>query len=131
METERTILLSPEDRARLDRWVADRNTPQKLVWRARIVLMWAEGCGVTAIVRALGKTKKTTYRWRDRYIACGIAGLARDASRPGRKKPLSAAVIERVVEMTLCEKPPAATQWSASRFAHPPKSVNRAIVSAH
>ena len=74
MEAENCIWLSPEDRARLEGWVADRNTPQKLVWRARIVLLWADGAGVTAIVRALGKTKKTSYRWRDRYIECGMTG---------------------------------------------------------
>ena len=37
MESEASIQLSPEDRARLEGWVAGRNTPQKLVWRARIV----------------------------------------------------------------------------------------------
>ena len=45
--------------------------------------MWAEGAGLTAIVRATGKTKKTAYRWRDRYVERGIEGLERDASRPG------------------------------------------------
>jgi transposase-like protein len=55
-----------------ERWVADRNTPRKLVWRARIVLMWAEGVGVGAIVRATGKTKRTAYRWRDRYVERGL-----------------------------------------------------------
>lgn len=117
MEAEYCIWLCPEDRERLDGWVAGRTTPQKLVWRARIVLMWAAGAGVTAIVRATGKTKKTAYRWRDRYIDRGVRGLERDASRPGRKKPLSGAVIERVVDMTLHETPPAATQWSARRLA--------------
>ena len=29
--------------------------------------MWADGAGVTSIVRATGKTKKTAYRWRQRY----------------------------------------------------------------
>ncbi len=117
METESCIWLSPEDRARLNGWVADRNAPQKLVWRARIVLMWAAGAGVTAIVRALGRTKKTAYRWRERYIECGVEGLTHDASRPGRKKPLAAATIARVVEMTLHEKPPAATHWTARKLA--------------
>ena len=79
--------------------------------------MWAAGAGVTAIVRATGKTKKTAYRWRARYIERGVRGLERDASRPGRKKPLSAALIERVVDMTLHERPPAATQWSARVMA--------------
>jgi transposase len=117
MEAERCIFLSRLDRAELAGWVAGRNTPQKLVWRARIVLMWADGAGVTAIVRALGKTKKTTYRWRDRYIELGIEGLKRDASRPGRKKPLAAAMIARVVDMTLHEKPPEATHWTARKLA--------------
>ena len=101
MEAEFGVWLSPADRARLESWVADRNTPQKLVWRARIVLMWAEGTGVTAIVQALGKTKRTAYRWRSRYVEQGIEGLRRDATRPGRKKRLEAAMIKRVVEMTL------------------------------
>src|SRR5271166_6585654 len=117
MESEADIRLSPEDRARLEGWVAGRNTPQKLVWRARIVLMWAEGAGVTAIIRATGKTKRTAYRWRDRYIECGVAGLERDATRPGRKPPLTAVAIERVVNMTLNEKPPAGTHWSARKLA--------------
>jgi hypothetical protein len=65
MASESCIWLSPGDRAALAGWVAGRNTPQKLVWRARIVLMWADGAGVTAIVRATGKTKRTAYRWRE------------------------------------------------------------------
>ena len=40
---EASIELSPEDRARLDGWAAGQNTPQKLVWRARIVLLWRRG----------------------------------------------------------------------------------------
>ena len=117
MESESCIGLSPEDRARLEGWVAGRNTPQKLVWRARIVLMWAQGAGVTEIIRATGKTKRTAYRWRDRYLARGAAGLERDATRPGRKPPLDAATIERVVNMTLNEKPRGATHWSLRKMA--------------
>jgi len=117
MEDESNIHLSLEDQARLEGWIAGRNTPQKLVWRARIVLLWAQGKGVTAVVRATGKTKRTAYRWRDRYLAAGVAGLERDATRPGRKPPLEAATIEHVVAMTLNEKPPGSTHWSARTLA--------------
>ena len=117
MQRQACIWLSPVDRATLDGWVADRNTPQKLVWRARIVLMSAAGAGTMAIVRALGKSKRTVGRWQERYLAQGIEGLRRDASRPGRKPPRSAAVIGRVVEMTLHETPPGATHWSVRRMA--------------
>jgi hypothetical protein len=51
------------------------------VWRARIVLMWAQWARVTAIARATGKTKRTAYRWRDRYLALGAARTRRHASR--------------------------------------------------
>ena len=117
MKNRSFIWLSPEDRARLEGWVAGRNTPQKLVWRARIVLMWAQGAGLTAIVRATGKTKKTAYRWRDRYLAGDAAGLERDGTRPGRKPPLEATTIERVVTMTLNEKPAGGTHWSLRKMS--------------
>jgi transposase len=134
METESCIRLSAEERTRLEGLVAGRNTPQKLVWRARIVLLWAQGARVTTIIRATGKTKKTAYRWRDRYIESGVAGLERDASRPGRKPPLDAATIERVVRMTLHEKPALGTHWSVRKLAKvvslSPSSVQR-IWTAH
>ena len=134
MANESCIWLSPENRAELEGWVADRNASQKLVWRARIVLMWAEGAGLTAIVRATGKTKRTAYRWRDRYVERGIEGLERDASRPGRKPPLPAEAIERVVHMTLNERPPGGTHWSVRKLAKAvglsPSSVQR-IWAAH
>jgi transposase-like protein len=86
MTTESHVRVPPEDRAELEGWVASRNTPQKLVWRARIVLMWADGAGITEIVQATGKTKRTAYRWRDRYLERGVEGLRRDASRPGSQE---------------------------------------------
>ena len=117
METQTCIRLSPGDRARLESWIADRNTPQKLVWRSRIVLLSADGFGTMSIVRSLGKSKRTVGRWQERYRRLGASGLRRDASRPSRKPPLSAAVIARVVRMTLHEKPPAATHWSIRSMA--------------
>jgi hypothetical protein len=55
------IWLSPEDRAELEGWVADRNTPQKLVWRSRIVLLSATGNGTMSIMRAVGKSKPSVF----------------------------------------------------------------------
>jgi transposase len=111
------MMLSAGDRATLEGWVAGRNTPQKLVWRSRIVLLSADGAGTMAIVRAVGKSKRTVARWQERYRALGAAGLRRDATRPGRKPPLSAAVIARVLQMTLHEKPRGATHWSLRSMA--------------
>lgn len=116
-KTEACIWLSPADRAALEGWVSGRNTPQKLVWRARIVLLSAGRVGVMAITRAVGMSKVTVGRWQERSLAKGIAGLQRDASRPGRLTPLSAQTIERVVHKTLHERPPAGTHWSIRKMA--------------
>jgi transposase len=116
-KTEACIWLSPADRATLEGWVSGRNTPQKLVWRARIVLQSADRAGVMAITRAAGVSKVTVGRWQERYLAKGIAGLRRDGTRPGRKPPLSAATIQQVVHKTLHEKPAAGTHWSIRKMA--------------
>jgi transposase len=118
MSAEVCIWLSPADRAELEGLVADRNTPQKLVWRSRIVLLSAAGHGTMSIMRAVGKSKPSVWRWQERYLAQGIDGLRRDATRPGRKPPLTAEKIAQVVEKTLREKPVAVTHWSTRTMAH-------------
>lgn len=51
------IAVTAEDRLRLERLMASRNTPAKVVWRARIVLGSASGANAKAICRATGKSK--------------------------------------------------------------------------
>jgi hypothetical protein len=54
MRTGIAFQLSAEDRARLERVAADRNTPQKHVWRAQIVLLSGDGVGTMEIMRRTG-----------------------------------------------------------------------------
>ena len=49
-----SLLELAADRARLEAVVSDRNSPQKYVWRAPIVLLTADGCGTTEIMRCTG-----------------------------------------------------------------------------
>ena len=111
------ISVSAVDRERLDRLVRDRNTPQKVVWRARIVLEAAAGLKAGDIAARVGKSLLTVRRWRRRYMAKGVDGLLKDATRPPRRKPLTAETIKRVVQMTLHESPPNATHWSLRSMA--------------
>jgi Homeodomain-like domain len=60
------IVVTAEDRARLKRLVGDRNTPVKVVWRARIGLATADGETVKAICRATRKSKPCVWRWQKR-----------------------------------------------------------------
>ena len=89
------ISISVADRERLDRLVKDRNTPQKVVWRARIVLLASDGLTAEGIVAAVGKSLLTVRRWRHRFVAKGVDGLLKDATQPSRVKPLPAEKIKQ------------------------------------
>ncbi len=112
-----TVQLAPGDRERLEALVAAPGTPQKHVWRARIVLLSADDAGTMEILRRTGKTKPTVWRWQRRFMERGVEGLLRDATRPPGKPPLAPDVVKRVVEMTLHETPPEATHWSGRAMA--------------
>ena len=112
MRTGISFDVSAADRARLEQLVADRNTPAKVVWRAKIILATADGLGTSAIQRATGKSKPCVWRWQERYAAEGVDGLTRDKTRPPGTKPLPQKVKLKVLKMTASETPPNATHWS-------------------
>jgi transposase len=111
------VRLRAGDRERLEGVVADRKSPQHHVWRARIVLMTAEGAGTMAIRAATGKGKPTIWRWQARYMQDGADGLFRDAPRGRAFAAALPEQIAAVVERTLHEDPPAATHWTLRSMA--------------
>ncbi|MGA8363604.1 MAG: IS630 family transposase, partial [Solirubrobacteraceae bacterium] len=112
-----SITVKPSDRKRLRAIVKNRNAPQKHVWRAEIILFTASGLGTNAIMERTGKSKPCVWRWQERFMAQGFQGLLRDKTRPSRIAPLSAAVAERVVALTLTEPPGEATHWTGAVMA--------------
>lgn len=128
------LWLSAADRARLAAIAADRNSPQKHVWRAGIVLLSADRLGTVAIMRRTGKAKPSVWRWQARYLQAGVDGLLRDKTRPARIARLAGELVEQVVARTL--EPPSgeATHWTvramAAEIGIAPASVQR-IWAAH
>ena len=112
-----TVTVDAADRARLEAAVANRNSPQKHVWRCRIVLLTADGLGTAAIMQGTGKSKSVVWRWQERFMQEGIDGLLRDKTRPPRILPLSQAVIDRVVALTSTDPPGETTHWTAAAMA--------------
>ena len=70
------VRVGPGDRERLEAVIGSGNSPQKHVWRARIVLLSAAGAGTMAIQRQTGKGKPTIWRWQARFMAEGEIGRA-------------------------------------------------------
>lgn len=124
MRSDRSITVTAADVVRLEHIVSARTTPQKHVWRARIVLMTADGFGTNAIVRAVGKTRKTVWHWQERFAAAGVDGLLHDATRPPGKAPVAAGKVAEVVRLTQTPPLHEATHWTARAMA---KAVGLAV----
>jgi transposase len=112
-----TFVVTAPDRARLEALVSARGSPQKHVWRARIILLTDEGLGTVAIMGETGKSKTCVWRWQERYMAEGVDGLLRDKTRPPGIAPLETTLVDKVVALTL--EPPAqeATHWTVRAMA--------------
>jgi transposase len=128
------VNVTPEDRRELEAIAGDRNAPQKHVWRAKIILATAEGWGTTEIMRRFGKAKPVVWRWQERFMREGVAGLTRDKTRKPGKPALPAATVQRVVELALGTPPQQATHWTGRMLAKAAgvslRSVQR-ILAAH
>ena len=81
------LVLTSELRAKLEACARGRRTSARVVLRARIVLLGAEGKQDMWIARLLGIMPHTAARSRSRFLRGGIAGLEHDAPRPGRSLP--------------------------------------------
>ncbi len=65
------IDLTESDRQALTAIVTDRNSPQKHVWRAQIVLLTVDGCGTMELTRRSGTSKTSVWRWQNHFLAEG------------------------------------------------------------
>jgi transposase len=106
------ITLSDEERKTLESWKRGRSTPTRLVLRAKIILRAAEGWENKDIAEELRSTRRVVGMWRKRFAEKRLAGIEKDAPRPGRPSPKRAALTRRILETTTQQMPPEATHWS-------------------
>lgn len=111
------ITLSPEQRTVLESQARSRSLPVRVAERARIVLFAASGQQDKEIAARMAVTPKKVSRWRKRFLALGVAGLEKDAPRPGRKPTIGARLTKRVVTLTTRQQPANATHWSTRTMA--------------
>src|SRR5690625_2757793 len=95
------LVLRPGDREELRRWQRCSSIRAGLVQRSKIVLLAAEGMANQRIAEELAVSRPTINKWRARYAAEGIEGLA-DADRPGRPATVDQT---RIIAATLRQPP--------------------------
>jgi transposase len=111
------IALTAEDRQTLERWSRGRRTQARLVLRAGIVLLAAEGKDNQTIAAELDTDRMLVGRWRKRFAQSGLAGIEKDAPRGGRPPVTRQAMTWRIIEWTTRKKPRNATHWSCRTLA--------------
>ncbi len=110
------LVLSSDERERLQAWARRPKTSQALAVRSKIVLGCATGRTNQSVAAELRITGNTVGKWRSRFVARRLNGLL-DDPRPGTPRKITDDAIERVVTRTLESRPADATHWSSRSLA--------------
>src|SRR5436853_3298716 len=84
--TSFTIRLTPAERRTLLTWQR-ATTPAGLARRARLLVLLADGMTITAAAAAVGLSRRHSYKWIQRFLAEGLAGLQEKPGRGQRPGP--------------------------------------------
>ena len=88
--------LTDEEREKLERLMRAQSAPVRLVRRARIIHLAAQGLSVPVIAQHLGLSQKAVRQRIERFALEGIVGLD-DAPRSGRPRAYNEDAYSRVV----------------------------------
>jgi transposase len=127
MRKAAVITLGSEEREQLRKDANSRRSEARVVLRANIVLLAAEGLENLEIAERLHTSRQTVGMWRQRYVEKGRAGILKDAPRGGRPNVARTAAERRIIEVTTQEKPRKGTHWSTRSLAKK-LGVSRAMV---
>ena len=110
------LALTDEERMTLERWARRRTSSQALALRCRVVLACAEGASNAAVATRVGISRPTVTKWRARFVARRLEGLA-DEPRPGAARTITDEQVDQVLVATLETTPKDATHWSTRSLA--------------
>ena len=120
--------MTEEQRKTLEHWVKARTTPQRMVFRARICLLAADGLSNNAITKHIKTSRPTVVLWRERFLEKGVLGISEDAPHGPSFRRLASEKVKQIVEATLHTTPEDATHWSTRTMAQA-QGVSNATVA--
>ena len=110
------VVLSEEQRRELGSIAQSRSLPAGYVFRARLILMLAEGASFNAIKKQLRTTAPTIGRWKARFLHSGMDGL--DTHHPGQSASvLTPTLRARILSATRKKPTDGSTHWSCRKLA--------------
>lgn len=111
-----SLVLSPDERAYLERQVRRHRVARSISERCRIILRCADGIPSKSVATEFGVHEHTVGKWRRRFLKARIEGLL-DEARPGRPRTIGDDQVAAVIERTLRSTPSDATHWSIRSMA--------------
>lgn len=127
MRVARSIELTEGEIKTLRNGSRGRRTATRLMKRAKIVLMAAEGGQNKTIAGLLGIDPRQVSRWRQRFIEKRLAGIEKDFARGGRKATKREQMAALIIDRTTQAKPSGATHWSVRTLADTP-GIDKSMV---
>lgn len=117
MTNNRNLLtLTPEEKQELERWAQSRTLPAGDVFRARLILVLAEGQSYREIAKGMRTSAATIARWRTRFEQDRLAGL--EGRHQGSKPRTATPAVQARVARRVQQKPrDGSTHWSCRRLA--------------
>jgi transposase len=110
---KRPLIVTAEDRERLESLAHRARSQPLLARRARVVLACAEGLDNQTVAR---KLRCLVGKWHARFLKAGLEALY-DEPRPGTPRTVSDEQVEQVVIQTLESTPRGETHWSTRGLA--------------
>lgn len=122
-----TILLRNGERSELERRANAATSLKRDCFRAKIILLRAEGVKQEDVAERLGVNQNLVSRWTRRFIKHGLEGL-NDLPGRGRKSTLSTETMNKIISEVV-RPPPGRSRWSVRTMATEagvsPKTVHR------
>src|ERR1700756_4695703 len=116
MATDCEVSLTSNQRLELSSIAQSRSLPAGYVFRAKLILMLAEGASFSTIKRRLQTRAPTIIRWKQRFLETGLDGL--DTYHPGQKATvLTPALRARILSATRKKPSDGSTHWSCRKLA--------------
>lgn len=111
------LALSEDEHQELQQISLSRSLPAGDVFRARLILMLADGRSYVEIQQRLDTTAPTISKWRKRFLERRIEGLLQER-HPGQKPSVITARLQaRVLAATRHRPSDGSTHWSCRKLA--------------
>lgn len=110
------LMVTDEERVRLDSLAHRSRTAPHVARRARIILACADGTDNKVVAKRVRMSQTTVCKWRGRFLRDRLDGLY-DEPRPGAPRQISDEQIEQVIVRTLEETPRGATHGGSRGMA--------------